>query len=171
MRIALVLALLLTLADCKQETPRIKSGEPAPDFVLNDISGNPVRLSDFRGKFVVLEFWATWCPPCKLAIADLNELQAKQMEEEFVLLSISTDWEISTVESFMEDYYITYPVLFDDKGVSNIFGAYQLPTTVVIGKDGRVLKRHLGYAPGVIEELLIEAIDESKEIEETKEQR
>jgi peroxiredoxin len=169
MRIALVAALFVILVGCKPETPRIKSGEPAPDFVLNDLSGNTVRLSDFQGKFVVLEFWATWCPPCKMAIAELNELQSKQMEDEFVLLSISTDWEISTVESFMEDYYITYPVLFDDKEVSYIFGAYQLPTTVVIGKDGRVLKRHLGYAPGVIEELLIEAIDENKNMEQAEE--
>jgi peroxiredoxin len=166
-RVALVIALLTIAIGCNLYTPGIKSGEPAPDFVLNDLNGNPIRLSDFLGKIVILEFWATWCPPCKIAIAELNELQAKQMDEEFVILSISIDEEVSTVKSFMEDYYIMYPVLFDDKGISYTYAAYNIPTTTVIGKDGRVLKHHIGYSPGVIEELLQEAMAEEKITEKT----
>ena len=129
-----------------------------------------VKLTDKNFKAEVLEskipvfvdFWGSWCPPCKMSLAELNELQAKQMEEEFALLAISVDEEISAVKSFTEHYYLKYPVLIDDKGVSDIFAAYQLPTTIVIGKDGRVLKHHRGYSPDIIEELLLEAIDEEK---------
>jgi peroxiredoxin len=167
-RIAVVLAIVMfsLVAGCKEKPQRVVSGAEAPDFVLNDISGKPVRLSDFRGKVVLLEFWATWCAPCVMAIPELNELQEKYLDEDFVMLAVSADDDIEALESFYEEYHITYPVLFDDKGVNNDFGIYSLPTSIIIGKDGKISKRHMGYAPDVLDELVSEALAEENSSQE-----
>ena len=132
----------------------MKAGLPAPDFVLNDLDGRPVRLSDLRGKVVLIEFWATWCPPCTMAIPELNALQRKYMDRDFLILSISTDEDISTVRSYVEENEVLFPVLFDDKNVNSSYGVYNIPTVVIIDENGIVLKNHMGFAPGIFEELL-----------------
>jgi thiol-disulfide isomerase/thioredoxin len=132
----------------------MKVGLPAPDFVLNDLAGKPVRLSDLKGKVVLIEFWTTWCPPCKMAIPELNALQRKYMDREFVILSISTDEDISTVRSYVEENDVRFPVLFDDKNVNVSYRIYTIPTVVVVDENGLVLKHHRGFAPGIFEELL-----------------
>lgn len=155
--VVLVLALLALVPACEKREQKFgsfKVGAPAPDFVLPDMTGKPVRLSDFRGKVVLLEFWTTWCPPCKLAIPELNDLYTKYKDSNLVILSVSMDEDIGIVKDFMEEYEILFPVLFDDKGIFENFGVYTIPTALVIDEEGMVLEHHMGYAPGIFEELL-----------------
>lgn len=159
--LVLVLTVLTLVAGCKkkEKPPELKFGAPAPDFVLNDLSGKAVRLSDYKGKIVLLEFWATWCPPCKLAIPELNELHEKYADSNLVILAVSMDEDIDSVKDFVADYDVIFPVLFDDKKISESFGIYTIPTALVLDEEGIVIQYHLGYAPGIFEELLKDVKD------------
>lgn len=154
--LALSLALLALLLACKkkEEFAPLKKGAPAPDFALKDMSGNLVRLSDFKGKVVLIEFWATWCPPCKMAIPELNELQARHAGSNLVILGISIDESREIVQDFMEDNEISYTVLFDDQNLVEKYGVYTIPTALVIDPQGNIVEHHLGYGPGIFEQLL-----------------
>lgn len=154
----LILICLAALAGCEQATPPPPEGA-APDFALKDTDGNKVRLSDYRGKVVLLEFWATWCPPCKLAIPDLNALQEKYNGEDFALLSISVDDPMDTLTPFVEEYEVKFPVLVNDAHVERLYGVINIPTTFIIDREGNIASKHLGYVPGTAEMI-------SKEIEE-----
>lgn len=155
---ALILICLAALAGCEKATPPPPEGA-APDFALKDIDGNKVRLSDYKGKVVLLEFWATWCPPCKLAIPDLNDLHEKYTGEDFALLSISVDDSLDTLKSFVEEYEVKFPVLVNDEHVERLYGVINIPATFIIDREGKIESKHLGYVPGTAEML-------SKEIEE-----
>lgn len=89
-----------------------------------------------------------------MAIPELNALQRKYMDRDFVILSISMDKDISAVRSYVEEHDVWFPVLFDDKGVDSSYGVYNIPTVVIIDENGLVLKYHTGFAPGIFEELL-----------------
>jgi peroxiredoxin len=166
---ALLAILIFVLASgCEKEAPRISSGDRAPDFTLNDVSGKPVMLSDYKGDIVLLEFWATWCPPCVMAIPELNDLQKKYLDKGVVILGVSVDDDLDALKYFHEETPMDYPVLFDSKNVSNDFGVYTVPTTIVIGRDGTILERHMGYAPDVLDELVQEILAKDKQPEPGK---
>ncbi len=154
--LALSLVLLALLLGCKKKEEYIllKIGGPAPDFSLKDMSGKLVRLSELKGKVVLIEFWATWCPPCKMAVPELNELQAEHANSNLVILGISIDEDRKLLEDFMEDNEILYTVLYDDNGIFENYGVYTVPTALVIDVQGNVVEHHLGYAPGIFEQLL-----------------
>jgi len=152
--LALALVALSPACQKKEEFVALRAGAPAPDFVLSDLDGKPVRLSDFRGKVVLLEFWATWCPPCKLAIPELNDLQAKYAGSNLAILAVSVDEDVDIVKDFMKDSEISFRVLFDDKRAADKFGVYTIPTALVIDERGMVLEHHMGYAPGIFDALL-----------------
>jgi len=152
----IVLVFFVLLSGCEKKVPRVNS--PAPDFILKDIEGKSVRLSDYRGKVVVLEFWATWCPPCKLAIPEFNSLYEKYIGREFEVLAVSIDEDSSGLRSFAKEYGISYPVLADNKNVAELYGITNIPTTIIINKEGIISNKHLGYVPGMAE-LLSEDIE------------
>ena len=159
---ALTLAIVLLfalIAGCDSGPDVVVMENIAPEFSLKDIEGRTVRLSDFKGKFVVLEFWATWCPPCQAAVPELNDFQAAILGKDIVLLSITMDNSLETVKEFARDYQVTYPILMDD-GTSRAYRAYTIPTTIVVGRDGLIFKRHVGYAPGQYERLLNDLVAE-----------
>jgi len=149
--VAVVIA-VLTAVSCRQgiETPGADQpglvGKTAPDFALTDLSGKTVRLSDFKGKVVLLDYWATWCVPCREAIPDFVELQKQYAEEGFTLLGISLDEEgAAVVKPFAQEFGITYPVLIGNTQVSAAYGGIQaLPTAFLIGRDGRILETFVG---------------------------
>jgi peroxiredoxin len=154
---ALIIIFFAALSGC-EKAPRPPEGT-APEFVLKDTGGKSVRLSDYRGKVVLLEFWATWCPPCKLAIPDLNELHERYKGKDFALLSISVDDSLDTLKPFVEEYGIKFPVLVNDAEVERLYGIINIPATLIIDKEGNIAGKHLGYVPGTKEML-------TKEIEE-----
>jgi len=117
----------------------------APDFVLDDASGKPVKLSEFRGKVVLLNFWATWCAPCALEIPWFIEFQQAHQDSGFVTLGVSldeNDWD--AVKPYIDTRKINYRVMVGDDEVAQLYGAASLPTTFIIDKSGRIAATHVG---------------------------
>jgi peroxiredoxin len=125
----------------------VKPGEPAPDFTLTDIYGSKYALADFKGKAVVLNIWATWCPPCRLEIPDLIEF-ARDHDGEVVVLSISVDEPGEDVAGFAEEFGMNYPVLLDDgeTALAYLRVGRGIPQTYFIDAEGIVQGHVLGAA-------------------------
>lgn len=126
----------------KPESERRK----APDFSLRDADGKLVRLSDYRGKVVLLNFWATWCGPCKLEIPWFIEFERQHKHRGFAVLGVSMDedgWE--AVKPFVERLGVNYRILLGDDMVAQLYGGVDaLPTTFLIDRQGRVASVHIG---------------------------
>ena len=126
---------LLISAGCGQS-----SGD---DFTLTDLGGNEVSLSDFTGRVVVLNFWATWCPPCRAEIPDFIRIADEYSSMHVQFLGVSNE-DISTLKSFVEDYDISYPILIDDANIMGKWGIRAIPTTFVLDRNGKVIFRNIG---------------------------
>ncbi|WP_101843980.1 TlpA disulfide reductase family protein [Halobacillus sp. Marseille-P3879] len=119
----------------------IKKGEQAPDFELQNLEGDEVKLSSLRGEKVFLNFWATWCPPCKEEMPEMERFHKEFGDEVTILAVNATDSEssISDVHDYIEEEGYTFPVLLDRKGdVTSDYQAMSIPTTYFIGTDGVV---------------------------------
>lgn len=120
-------------------------GSPAPDFVLEDLSGNPVKLSDLKGRLVVLNFWATWCTPCRTEMPEFQEIY-QQNQPDLVVLGINLEQSSGEIQDFISQLSITYPILLDNKGqVSRLYKVIQLPNTYFIDRQGILRIRHIGF--------------------------
>lgn len=119
-------------------------GAPAPDFELKTPEGVPVRLSDLRGRFVVLNFWATWCGPCRLEMPDL-EARAVAYADRLTVLGVNFDESPEEVEVFREDLGITFPLLLDPGGrVQRLYRVLGYPTTFFVDEQGTIRSHHVG---------------------------
>ena len=120
----------------------------APDFALKDADGRWVRLSDYRGKVVLLDFWATWCPPCKIEIPWFIDLERKDKDRGLAVLGVSMDdegWDV--VRPFLSQVGVNYPVVIgDDRTAESYGGIDALPTTFLIDRTGRIAAVHVGLA-------------------------
>lgn len=123
-----------------------QANQKAPDFTLEDMQGNKVSLSDFTGKVIIVNFWATWCPPCLEEMPSMEELSQKYNKDDFVLLAVNVEENShAIVKKFLENKPYTFPVLLDqDAIVQQLYGAYRFPETVVIGRNGVVVARVVG---------------------------
>jgi peroxiredoxin len=146
-----VLALLLTGCSALRKlhgTGKNTASGPqlAPDFTLTDHTGKPVKLSDFRGKVVLLNFWATWCGPCKAEIPWFVEFQQQYRNRDLVVLGVSFDedgW--TSVRPYMQEKKMNYRVMIGNDEVAQLYGGVEaLPFTVIIGRDGRIASSHTG---------------------------
>jgi peroxiredoxin len=122
--------------------------KPAPDFALKDTNGKTVHLSDYKGKVVVLDFFATWCGPCKIEIPWFTEMERKNKDKGFAVLGVSMDdegWEV--VKPFLADLGVNYRVVIGNDATAGMYGGVEaLPTTFVIDKEGRIAAVHVGLA-------------------------
>lgn len=118
----------------------------APNFSLKDANGKTVQLSDYRGKVVLLNFWATWCGPCKIEIPWFVEFERQHKSQGFAVVGVSMDedgWQ--TVKPFIADLGINYRILLGNDSVAQIFGGVDsLPTSFLIDRDGRIAASHVG---------------------------
>jgi len=120
-------------------------GKPAPSFTLLNMNGRNVSIASLRGKVVLINFWATWCPPCKDEIPSLNALYEKYRGRDFVLLAVSTDSSREDVEKFMKKYGVKFMVLLDgDSRVMRQYRVFSLPMSFLIDRKGRVVEKFLG---------------------------
>jgi cytochrome c biogenesis protein CcmG, thiol:disulfide interchange protein DsbE len=148
-----VLALLLPLPACRQKAsaPAVP-GNPAPAFMLRDTDGRTVRLSDHAGKVVVLDFWATWCGPCREAAGELKELQKNYGSRGVVIIGISVDKGSDAgakVREFARQHGITYLLLIDDESSFRSYGIARVPATFVLDRQHIVRAAYPGYQPGI----------------------
>jgi peroxiredoxin/outer membrane lipoprotein-sorting protein len=119
-------------------------GKPAADFVLKNLDGEPIRLSDFRGKIVVLDFWATWCPPCRHELPTINKLAEQLREKDVVFLGINDEGS-STVKSFNKKHEYTFTTLEDtSRKIHRQYQANAIPSVFIIDKDGIIRKHFVG---------------------------
>ena len=127
--------------------PKKQVFKPAPDFTLLDIDGNEMTLSDFKGKVVILDFWATWCPPCKALIPNFIELYDEYKDEGLEILGVTMDWNAERVAGpFAEENGINYIILLGDRDVSDLYGdIMSLPTIFIIDREGGIRKKYMGY--------------------------
>ncbi|HLR65137.1 MAG TPA: redoxin domain-containing protein [Pseudogracilibacillus sp.] len=125
----------------------LERGNQAPDFTLENLDGEEMKLSDFQGKKVLLNFWASWCGPCRAEMPDMQKYYEEYSDEvEIVAVNVrSTERNDEVVDEFLEEYGATFVVLSDvDNLVSDIFDAYQLPTSYLINTDGIIENRAIG---------------------------
>ena len=122
-------------------------GAPAPDFTLKTLDGKSLKLSDLRGKAVLLNFWATWCAPCKIETPWIVDLQNQYAAQGLQVVGVSMDDESDTdgIKKFVQEMHMTYPILRGTEDVGSAYGGLEfLPTTYFIGRDGNVTGRVLG---------------------------
>ncbi|HTB13541.1 MAG TPA: TlpA disulfide reductase family protein [Bryobacteraceae bacterium] len=151
---ASVICAALSITGCSYfDTPKVKAAvkaegerKPAPDFTLKDSDGKQVKLSDYKGKVVLLNFWATWCGPCKIEIPWFMDFEQTYKDKNFAVLGVSLDedgWE--SVKPYIQQKKINYRVMIGTEQVAQMYGEVDsLPTTFMIDREGRVAAVHIG---------------------------
>jgi peroxiredoxin len=120
-------------------------GDKAPDFTLVDMNGQPHKLSEFKGKPVLINFWGTFCPPCKEEMPALQRQYDQWKQQGVVFLEVNLDTNKITVQSFLDQYKLTMPVLLDTKEVvRKDYGVLEYPTTFFIGENGKIVFKKIG---------------------------
>ncbi len=118
---------------------------PAPDFVLKDLTGKPIALSSFQGKPVFFNYWATWCPACVNEMPIIQSIYADSANKGFVLLTVNAGEDAATVKDFLQKNHYTFPVLLDSQNdVGNKYNIEYIPVSVFVDKDGKLLSRVIG---------------------------
>jgi peroxiredoxin len=152
---AALVCLTLAMAACSSQKSRAQGGikpadarQKAPDFTLRDAEGRAVKLSDYRGKVVLLNFWATWCGPCRIEIPWFIQFEKEFKDRGFAVLGVSMDddgWD--AVKPYIERMRLNYRVVMGDSLVSDLYGGVDsLPTSFMIDRQGRVARIHIGLA-------------------------
>jgi peroxiredoxin len=140
-------AVLVTCGDGGSETVQgVNQGNRALDFALENLAGEEVSLSDYEGEVVVVNFWATWCPPCRAEIPDLEAAYQAFKGEGLVVLGVNVQDPAQLVEPFVAEMGMTYPVVLDKTGrVLKDYRAPGLPMSLIVDREGVIQARHVGY--------------------------
>ena len=162
--------ILVFVPSCKKKETSINKevalpvvGNIAPSFILKDVKGNNVSLSDFKGKVVVIDFWSTWCSWCKETTQELEKLHKNYRDRDVVFLGISMDSGSSAgkkVRNFAQKYDLTYLMLIDDSSASRAYQVNKIPTTYILDRDHIIKEIYPGYLPALGEKIA-ETIEKS----------
>jgi len=145
----LVLTALTAVATLSAAAATLQTGAAAPAFQLNSNSGKPLALADFRGQIVLLNFWASWCGPCRQEMPILEQLNRQYHAKGVTLLGINVEPDSAAAVSWLKATPVTFPILFDtDSKVSNLYEVAGMPNTVIIDRKGQVRYIHRGYSAG-----------------------
>ena len=127
-------------------SPAAEPRPAAPDWQLRDVNGKPVNLAEFKGRLVVLNFWATWCPPCRQEIPGLVALQRKYQDKGLVIIGVSLDQRgPGVVKPFIGRFGVNYPVVMGNEQIVSDYGGVEaIPTTFIIDRQGKVVTVHQG---------------------------
>ena len=126
---------------------------PAPDFTLESRSGENLRLEDHRGEVVMLNFWASWCGPCRQEMPLMDELYSQYKDLGFTILAVNVDENREEAHRFLDKVPVNYPILYDpESSVSELYEVQAMPTTVMIDRSGNARYLHYGYQPGYEDE-------------------
>jgi peroxiredoxin len=129
----------------------VQVGLPAPDFTLGTLDGGEVSLSDFRGQGVLINFWATWCGPCRIEMPEIVRAYEAHSDTGFTVLAVNlTDQDaLEDVQAFVEEFGMTFPVLLDSNGeISRLYGLLGLPMSVFVDREGRIARIYIGLMSG-----------------------
>ena len=153
----LVVVMLVTSLSVSSHAVDIR--EEAPDFTLKGLDGTNLRLEEYRGKVVLINFWASWCGPCRQEMPLLDRLHHRYEDTGFAVLGINVEGERAPAQKIVDKTKVTFPVLIDEnQKVSELYSLEAMPSTVVVDRDGVVRYIHRGYKPG----------DEAKYVEVVK---
>jgi peroxiredoxin len=135
------------------------TGQPAPAWKLKDLAGQEVSSDQFKGKVVVVDFWATWCGPCVSEIPGYVALQKKYGPQGLVIVGVSLDRKgPAHVKKFVDEHAMNYTIVMGDDGITEAFGGFNaIPTTFLISRDGRIINQKTGAAPAEDYEKLVKA--------------
>jgi len=141
------LAMLIATVASQAAMPAI--GSAAPDFTLKSGTGKNLKLSEHRGEVVMINFWATWCGPCRQEMPLLNRIHEKYRKAGFTLLGVNIDDNSANALAMAKKLGVTFPILFDaEKRISRLYDVDGMPSTVLIDRDGKVRYIHRGYRAG-----------------------
>jgi peroxiredoxin len=144
-----MLAAILAISTVLTPVARAAAPAPAPDFTLPARDGGNVRLSDLRGQVVMINFWATWCGPCRQEMPLLQQIQAKYEPLGFTLVGINVEPDSAAAITWLKQVSVSFPILFDQKNVvAEQFGVQGMPSSVFVDRAGNVRYVHRGYQPG-----------------------
>lgn len=165
--IFLLIAVLLLAAcggsDQNSGAPQgVNQGNQALDFTLETVDGKQVSLSDYRGQVVMINFWATWCPPCRAEIPGLEAAYREHGEHGFIILGVNVQDPAQVVAPFVDEMGMTYPVLLDINGtVVKDYRAQGLPMSLFVDREGVIRVRHVGYlSEGQLSQYLSQVLPE-----------
>lgn len=123
---------------------------PAPDFTLTDANGKAVTLSDLRGQVVMINFWASWCGPCRQEMPLLEQIHQRYERLGFTLLGVNVEENSADGQAFLKERPVSFPVLYDpENGISELYEVVAMPSTVLIDRQGNIRYLHHGYKPGL----------------------
>jgi len=144
-------ALLISLPLCAA----VDTNSPAPDFTLNAQSGKPVEFTQFKGQVVMLNFWASWCGPCRQEMPLLDSIYKKYGKLGFTMIGVNVEPDSKAANDWLKQTPVTFPILYDtDSNESKLYGVSGMPSTVIVDRKGTVRMIHRGYKPGDEEEYL-----------------
>ncbi|MBD1379343.1 TlpA family protein disulfide reductase [Metabacillus arenae] len=124
----------------------LESGNKAPDFELSTLDGEKVKLSELKGKKVLINFWATWCPPCRAEMPEMQKIH-KKYKDEVVVLAVnftSSEKNKEVVKTFANKLDLTFPIVYDEEGVNSTYDIFSYPTTYLVDEEGFIQKKYTG---------------------------
>lgn len=137
--------------------PPVRAGVDAPDFALSSSAGTNLRLSEHRGQVVMINFWATWCGPCRQEMPKLDEIFARYEPAGFTLLAVNIDEDSARAQRLADELGVSFPLLFDnEQSVSRLYDVQAMPMTVLVDREGKVRSVHYGYRAGMEQRYLDE---------------